>query len=143
MTKEQAAIQYASRMARGLYDESGFVWLESALSLYLRCGGKISMDRCLGLPTSEGKLRLLQRNQWIAVAAGCIEAASASAAAGTLAVELDRFLSRGPWREWRHASDPPADASKLRCALFHIAKANEGESLSANQLHRILDINKR
>lgn len=143
MTKEQAAIQYASRMARGLYDESGFDWLEKGFSSWLRSGGKIPLDRYLGLPTSESKLRLLQRNQWITVAAGCIKAASAPAAAGDLAIELDRFLSRGPWREWRQAADPPADASKLRCALFHIAKANDGKSLSAKQLHRILDTNKR
>ena len=138
MTNELASIEFASRIARGQHDEHAHQWLQKGFAAWLRCSGTVPLHQCLALPSSESKLERSRRDQWIVTAAACIDARSAWSAANELAAELERFITRGPWRVWCDAKCPPADASQLRSALFYIASANDGKSLSAKQIHRVI-----
>ena len=82
------------------------------------------------------------RNFWIVEAAGQLPASSVFALSNELEKELDIFMTRGPWKEWRDAGGPPDSASKLRTALFHVARENDDKSLSHKTFYRALrDIN--
>ena len=84
----------------------------------------------------------MRRNFWIVEAAAQLPASSVFAQSNELEKELNNFLTRGPWKEWRDAGGPPDGASKLRTALFHIAHENDGMSLSHKTFYRALkDIN--
>ncbi|PYE75877.1 hypothetical protein DFQ15_1182 [Xylophilus ampelinus] len=85
----------------------------------------------------------LQRDTWLSTVAAelrtdpALHDASTWLLARRTAEELDRFVSRGPWREWRTAGLPDG-SSRLREALYHVALANAGQDLSARQVLRIL-----
>ena len=135
---DRAAIECAARLAAGGADPTTLHWLHEGFKAWARCGGAIPLERCLHLPATPTRRRLLRRNVWVQIASNMIDAPGAFANATLLAAELDQFIARGPWLTWRGFENPPADASDLRTALFHIAKTNNGEPLSAKQLHRVL-----
>lgn len=92
----------------------------------------------MGLPATPKKMALMRRNFYLAEAAQQIDCESSWQGAVILASELDKFLSRGNWRSWRELAAPPPEASRLRAALFHVAKAHAGRQLSPKQVDRIV-----
>lgn len=138
MTTELQGIKFATHIANGRQDDSASRWLQNGFAAWLRCGGALPLHQCLALPSTESKLKRSKRDQWIVVAAALIDARNDWAAANELAIELDRFITRGPWRAWRDANAVPHDASRLRAALFHIAVSNGGKSLSTRQFQRVI-----
>lgn len=137
-TSSIVAIEFASRIAAGQADGSALRWAQRGFAAFVRAGGAVPLERCLGLPRSERGVRMMRRNYWLAEAAKQLRSQSLWLCANDLAEELDRYLSRGPWGACRHLSEPPEGTSALRSALFHVAVANEGKSLSAKQIHRVL-----
>ncbi|WP_395055720.1 hypothetical protein [Polaromonas sp.] len=139
MTSELQAIEFATRCAGGRDGESEARWLRNGLEAWLRGGCTKSLERCLHLPSTEAERKRMLRNFWIAKAAAQMPASSEFAQAKELEREFNNFLSRGPWREWRDIGEPPTEASKLRAALFHIARENRcGQSLSYKTFYRVL-----
>lgn len=131
------------RFATGVADFDSLQWLQRGLQAWIRCEGSVPIERCLHLPRTGKQLRRLRRDQAIRDAGRLLDAPTAYALAQEIAKELDQFIERGPWRHWRELGAPPDQHSKLRAALFTVAKCNEGESLSVKQLQRILDKDSR
>jgi hypothetical protein len=127
----------ALRFAAGsVYDLDS---VRQGFQAWFRSGGAISLERCLGLPTTPGQLRRARRDSWLRVASQCLFSdGSAYERATELAHELDVFLSRGGWAQWQALATPPPTASALRQALWQVATLNDGKSLSAKHVHRIL-----
>lgn len=135
---DRAAIECAAKLAAGGADPSTLEWLHRGFDAWAKAGGEISLERCLHLPATPTRGRLMRRNLWIQVASNLIDVPEGWANASQLSAELERFLFRGPWPTWRDSKNPPLEASDLRTALFHVAKTNNGESLSPKQIHRLL-----
>jgi len=138
-----AAIHHALRLSQGDAADESIRWLRAGLSSWIKCGGSVPLERCLSLPTTPAKYKLLRRNFWLARAAETIDSKSAWQGVTMLADELETFVTRGPWRVWRDLDSPPADASELRTALFYVAKAHqdggdEAKLLTARQIDRLV-----
>ena len=131
-------IELLARVAAGSFDALALNWVRRGMAVYMRAGGAVQLELCLGLPNTTKRRQLIQRNAWLAEAAKHMPNASYWMVAVELAAKLDSFLSRGPWNAWRHLPGPPSDASKLRTALYQVAKANNGKSLSAKQIYRVI-----
>lgn len=58
--------------------------------------------------------------------------------ASHLSTELRRFVTRGPWRQWRDDSAPPVDATDFYQALFWVCRYNHGQELGDKQIYRVL-----
>lgn len=137
LSSEIEPIELLGRVATGTFDALALKWVQRAMAAYMRAGGEVQLELCFGLPNTTTRRRLMQRNAWLAEAAKHIPSTSSWLGAVELAAELDRFLSRGVWNAWRDLPAPPEGASGLRTALYHVAKANAGKSLSVKQVHRI------
>jgi hypothetical protein len=138
MQPGQSPIDHAARLAAGQADPDALLWLQQGLAEWIREDGAMRLERCLRLPTTPARLRLLQRDFWLFEAARALECASSWHGAVQLAGELATFISRGPWRIWRNQPAPPDEASKLRRALFHVARLRGGRTLSEKQVYRIV-----
>ena len=112
--------------------------LGRAVQSWVRDDGALSLQRHLGLPTRPAGLRRLRRDGYLVDAAREIEADGKWFGAVELERQLSAFVSRGPWRSWREYESPPAEASRLRRALFYAVRFGDGETLSAKQLVRIV-----
>lgn len=129
----------AARLAGGIADAEVIDWWRRGWTAYLNAQGELPLERCLQMAgTTATRMRLLARNNWLAIAAAQLAPTTPWFTAVELAEELDKFVERGPWAAWRELSSPPTDASQLRTALFHVARALNGRSMSARQIHRIL-----
>lgn len=124
-------------VAAGSFDARTLAWVQRGMAAYMRAGGEVQFERCFHLPNTFARRRLMQRNVWLAEAAKHVSCTSSWLGAVALVDELNTFLSRGLWNAWRDLPQPPEGASELRTALYHVAKANDGKSLSVKQVHRI------
>ena len=136
--RDRSAIECAAKLAAGGADPSTLEWLREGFAAWARSDGAVSLERCLHLPGTATRARLMRRNLWLQVASKAIDAPEGWANASQLSAELERFLLRGPWRTWSTLENPPIDASDLRTALFYFSKTNKGETLSPKQIHRLL-----
>ena len=106
---------------------------------WLAMGGAVSFERCAQLPTTPGAVRNAARNLWIRRAVKLVAPDEPTfPQAQRLGDELQSFIAHGPWQDWRNAPGPPESSSELRKALFHIAKNNNGESLSQRHIARVI-----
>ena len=127
------------RMCAGESSHEAMAMLRAGVSAWLRCGAELPLERCLGLPTTPGQLRRARRDAWLRKAAECMRVNSDPYAVATaLAREIDIFLSRGGWAQWRDLTEAPAGATPLRRAIWEASRLNRGQGFSAKQLHRIL-----
>jgi hypothetical protein len=127
-----------ARLAAGECDAEVMRWLVPGASAWVRARGAVCMEQCLRLPTTAARLRRAERDYWLMQAARGIEAAGPYSGAMALKAEIDKFLARGPWFAWRDLAEPPAGASKLRSAIFHAVKLNNGDGLSRRALQDIV-----
>lgn len=126
------AIELASLAAAKRFDDPRVCeWVARGFCAFGRVGGVVPMERLFGLPTTEDKLAIARRNVWLRAAAQEVDSAA------QLARELDTFLTRGPWRLWKDLQSPPTATSRLRTALFHVARSNGGEGLSERTVGEI------
>lgn len=105
---------------------------------WVSSGGKVSMNRFLRLPTTGPALTRAGRNFWLRRAAEGLPPASKYPQAYALQKEVESFITRGPWSTWKHLNNPPAEASELRKALFHVAKFSDGNFIEQRQIYRAL-----
>ena len=112
--------------------------IRSGFSAWALCGGEVSLERCLHFPNTPNRVRLVQRNAWIRRAASLMKCRSSHAAAAALEAELFRFVTRGRWAQLQDLKAPPEGLATLTVCLFHIARLNEGETLSSKQIHRVI-----
>ncbi len=138
LTGEDAeAVARVVRLATGAATQDDQQFVHRAAKAWLMSNGSIPFERCLRLPPTPEAFRRMQRDVWLCNAARQMEAQTDWEACTQLLAEWDRFLSRGPWREWRDEPEPPLWASSLQRALFFASRFNRGNSLGDRQLHRI------
>lgn len=126
----------ADRIALNAMDDQARSWVQSGFARWMRCGGSVPLERCLGLPKTRRQAKLRERDHWLKQAAMLLNQGTQYAIMNALADELEAFVSRGPWRVWQSLSAPPEGASELRTALFYAVKANDGKTIAARQLDR-------
>ena len=96
------------------------------------------LQQYLRFHVTAARRRRYRRDKWLRIAAQQIDAAGPYAGAVLLKGELEAFIARGPWRTWREAGAPPAEASALKTALFYVATFNDGEGLSQRTLQDVV-----
>jgi hypothetical protein len=131
-------LELVERMAAGYFDPEVHAFLRASASAWLLAGGEVPLERCMHLPNTPKRMRLAQRDQWIRCAATMTGKQTAYAAAQDVEQALSRFLSRGLWPHLRHMSVAPEGISRKSAALFYVARLNDGEALSAKQIHRVI-----
>lgn len=113
------------------------LWLAS--QLWINGGGVMPMQRYFGLLGTGASLAKATRDVWVRKAAKAMDPCTTPfAQSHELAGQLDQFSTRGPWRTWCKAEHPPAEASKLRQALFYVLKFSDGKPISAQTIYRAL-----
>lgn len=133
------AVARVIRLATGVATDEDWQAVRSAAKTWLSTKGDVPFERCLRLPTTPDAFRLMQRNYWLCEAAIHIDAASEWQGCVQLRSEWDRFMSRGPWREWRDDPDPPGWATSLSRALFFASHFHRGgDALCEKQLSRLV-----
>lgn len=134
----RGAIDLAAEVAAGALNSEAHKWLRDGFAAWVGLGGAVPLERCLHLPSTPRRARLAKRNYWLIEAARALGGANSWSISVALAAELDDFLSRGAWRTWKDLAEPPEGASQLRTALFHVAKANDGRSLTPRHVSRCI-----
>ncbi len=114
-------------------------WLRRGFSVFLAAGGDVGLERCLRLPRTAAQLRIATRNLNLVRLAEIVDAASERDRSMVVKRLLDDFLQRGKWAQgWRTLPNPPSGATGTDAFLFYVARANDGHSLSARQIARVL-----
>jgi hypothetical protein len=127
----------AHRIATDGPEGSDIDWLRKGFSAFLAGGGKISLERCLSLPTNERALRRARRDQWLRTAWRELDPAlSPWRRSEALAVEINRFQT-SKWVRWSKLTTVPADARKIDGALFEAFRSHERIPSTAMHLHNI------
>lgn len=138
MARNPDPYELAARFVAGDLSSEVVRPIQSGLQTYLLLGGEVSLERCLHFPNTPNRVRLAQRDAWIRRAASMMKGLSSTAVAMALAAELSRFVSRGRWAQLKHLREPPEGLTKLTVCLFHIARLNDGATLSGKQIHRLI-----
>jgi hypothetical protein len=131
-------LDLVSRFAAGDTSNEVLQHVRGGFSAWVRAGAAVPLERCLRLPNTPKRARRLQRDHWLCEAANALKDASAWATSVAVSRELGDFLTRGPWRVWQDLDTPPSEASTLRTALFHLAKANGGRSITPRHVNRLI-----
>lgn len=134
--RQLEAVSLATLCASGQVDASATDWIRRGFETWIRSGGTLTLERCLMLPSSAKRMQLMQRNFWLRRAAEQLDCVSRWRRSNELADRLDRFLTRGQWRQWQACREPPESATDLEQALFYVAKFNAGKGLSYKQIER-------
>jgi hypothetical protein len=134
----EAAVGRITRLAAGVGTPEDHRLHQAGLQDWLKHRAGRRLEGCLGVPHTRKRMARLDQSYYLAVAARLFEGTSRWGCAVKLAEELDIFLSRGTWDAWRNLPAPPPDASQLRAALWHVARATGGESLTAKTIERIV-----
>lgn len=127
----------AHRVASDSLEREDIDWLKKGFSAFLASQGKVSLERCLHLPTNERALRRARRDHWLRRAWLQLGASLSSwRRSELLASEVRRFHS-AKWPRWAVLEQPPLGISALDEALFEAFKSHERVPVTAMQLHNI------
>jgi hypothetical protein len=102
----------------------------------LQDGRRRPLETYLRLPRSPAALKRYMRDIWLACAIETIEADGEWSACVRLANEWDKFISRGGWQQSRDCAEPPF-SSRLRNALWHATRYNDGQAVGERQLAKL------
>lgn len=138
MEERTDGLKMIERIAAGDFAPDVQKRLRECMAAYLLAGAEVSMERCMRVPNTPHRVRLAQRDAWIRKAALTLENRSSHAAATDLESELRRFVTRGRWAQLQGFKTPPEGLAPLTVCLFHIARLNDGETLSSRQIHRLI-----
>lgn len=151
-TKASSAVQWAANDACGLMDQElgrahrvasdrlqpeDLRWLCKGFSAFLASGGKLSLERCLRLPTNERALQRAQRDHWLRVAWQLLDPAVSPWRRSELLAEEVRRFQAAKWVRWSQLGAPPSGARALDQALFDAFRSHERVPSTAMQLHNI------
>ncbi|MBS0318504.1 MAG: hypothetical protein JSR49_15415 [Proteobacteria bacterium] len=135
---DMEAVARVTRWASGTVTPADHEYIQRAALAWLLSNGAVRFERCLRLPTTPGSFRLMHRDAWLCDAAKHVSADGGPWSASSLLwQEWGRFVSRGPWRDWRDDPKPPDWAAPLSVALFHATRLTRGKVLEQRQVLRI------
>jgi hypothetical protein len=127
----------AHRVASDSLEREDIDWLKKGFRAFLASEGKVSLERCLRLPTNDRALRRARRDQWLRRAWLQLgESMSSWRRSEVLASEVRRFHS-AKWPRWSSLEHAPMGASSLDEALFEAFRSHERVPATAMQLHNI------
>ena len=127
----------AHRVASNSLEREDLDWLKKGFAAFLASEGKVSLERCLRLPTNETALRRARRDHWLRRAWLQLgEGLSSWRRSELLAVEVKRFHSTR-WPRWSGLDQAPEGSSALDKALFEAFRSHERVPTTAMQLHNI------
>jgi hypothetical protein len=127
----------AQRVASESLEPEDLRWLCKGFSAFLASGGKLSLERCLRLPTNERGLQRAQRDHWLRIAWQRLDTTvSAWRRSELLADEVNRFQCV-KWVRWSHLEQAPVGACAVDQALFLAFRSHERIPRTAMQLHTI------
>ena len=138
MGERADGLDLIERIAAGDFAPDVKARLRECMAAYLLAGAEVSMERCMRVPNTPHRVRLAQRDAWIRRAALLMKSRSSHAAAIALEGELYRFVTRGRWAQLQGLRAPPEGLASLTVCLFHIARLNDGDTLSSKQIHRLI-----
>ncbi len=121
----RAPFVLAQSVIAGQFDPDVVAWLQEAFRQRERQQGALPLERYLKLPTIKA-MRRQRRDYWLSQAALLVCAQHETARCETVASELQRFMTRGPWAAWKRDGAAPADASELQRCLFEAAANHDG-----------------
>ncbi len=130
MSVEHPPEDFVQRVLAGETSAEDVKWFERGMAMYWSNGGALSYERCLRLPATPSAMKRNTRNFWLCQAARLTTTCGVWKGPVALASALDRFITRGNWRQWQCLADPPAGAGDMDRALFFVAYNNGGEGLS-------------
>lgn len=130
-------VEMVLRFATGTATPSDLKMFGRACRNWIDSNGGLALERCLHLPNTPEKFRLMQRDQWLCEALKLIPEKSLQAACNRLDHEWSEFLARGLWRACRDDPEPPESASPLSRCLFFASRFNRGQNLEAKQIKRV------
>jgi hypothetical protein len=127
----------AHRVASDALEQADIDWLCKGFSAFLASGGRLPLERCLRLPTSERALRRARRDYWLRRAWLLLDVAmSPWRRSELLAGEIQRFQA-SKWARWSALEQPPTGVGSLDEALFEAFRSHERVPSTAMQLHNI------
>ncbi len=127
----------AHRVASDSLEREDIDWLKKGFTAFLASEGKVSLERCLRLPTNERALRRARRDHWLRRAWLQLGAGLSSwRRSELLAAEVRRFHS-AKWPRWAGREHAPTGISALDEALFEAFRSHERVPVTAMQLHNI------
>jgi hypothetical protein len=127
----------AHRVASDALERADIDWLCKGFSAFLASGGRLPLERCLHLPTSDRALRRARRDYWLRRAWLLLDdSVSSWRRSELLAAEIQRFHA-SKWTRWSALEATPPGVSALDEALFEAFRSDERVPTTAMQLHNI------
>jgi hypothetical protein len=127
----------AHRVASDALQQDDIDWLCKGFSAFLASGGRLPLERCLHLPTSDRALRRARRDYWLRRAWLMLDLGVSSwRRSELLASEIQRFHA-SKWPRWSSLDKPPPGARDFDEALFEAFRSHERVPSTAMQLHNI------
>lgn len=128
---------HAHRVAYEDLNREDLDWLCRGFRAFLRSEGKIPLERCLRLPTSDRAHRRARRDHWLRAAWNLMdERLSPWRKSESLATEVRRFAAV-KWLRWADPEHLPTTMTPLEAALFEAFRSHERIPSTAMQLHNI------
>lgn len=133
----------AHRVASDSLQPEDLRWLCKGFSAFLASGGKLSLERCLRLPTNERALQRAQRDYWLRAAWQLLDPTVSPWRRSELLAEEVRRFQATKWSRWSQLGNPPAGARAVDQALFDAFRSHERVPSTAMQLHNIASDRRR
>jgi hypothetical protein len=127
----------AHRVANKTLEREDIDWLCKGFFAFLANSGRISLERCLRLPTTDCKFGRTRRDDFLCLAwLETDPALSAWQRSVALAAEVQRFGAR-KWPRWSALATAPDEAGAMERALFEAFRSHERIPSTTMQLHNL------
>jgi hypothetical protein len=127
----------AHRVASASIEPEDIRWLCKGFSAFLASGGKLSLERCLRLPTNERALQRAKRDHFLRAAWHLLDAAASPWRRSELLSEEVRRFQATKWVRWAQLGQAAAGARAIDQALFEAFRSHARVPTTAMQLHNI------
>lgn len=130
--------ELVERFAAGAPTADDLAHFARAFAVYRRERGAMSLERCLGLPTTEGQYLRQRRDEHLRAAAAHAHPRDGWPRAEYLVAEWSRMLNLTSYARWREQGEPDADALAVRRELFWCSTFNRHQLLGVRSVFEIV-----
>lgn len=127
----------AQRVASASIEPEDIRWLCKGFTAFLASGGKLSLERCLRLPTNERALQRAKRDHFLRAAWRLLDATASPWQRSELLSEEVRRFQATKWARWSQLGQAAAGARAIDHALFEAFRSHARVPTTAMQLHNI------
>lgn len=123
---KEMAFERIAAWVDGLIDDAECVELiREGFRTFYKCGGAVSLERCMYLPASKARFNTAEQNYHLRHAAMLLASDAGVVSSTALAAAVNSFLV-ALWPKWKARREPPDDASQVHAHLFAAARATDG-----------------